>query len=277
MWPQRNVYWGIHQESDWYFDDKLYEPPDVRTRVWNRTGSVSILCYGKPCLQVSSWWSLMESLHVLHQSCQIIAGYREWLDAFKHFYRLLNGQIGLGPMWAQWLVQITSCLWLPWLRSWRARRSAQATCQGSFPLRPGRVTSPSPGTFSAPVPGNTSLSLVNTCLSLVNPVMASLSLVNTCQVQWSYRVWIILLKPSMHWKEVNNDSNISIIWISFRCGGEMVLENPLNSQSDFQCLQCFHKLTSEKVLEIFNQCESLVKSCHNVSCNLKLLGISSFL
>ena len=58
---------------------------------------------------------------------------------------------------------------------------------------------------------------------------------------------------------------------------EMVSENPLNSQSDFQCLQCFHKIASEKVLEIFNQSESLVKSCHNVSCNLKLLGISSFL
>ena len=59
----------------------------------------------------------------------------------------------LGPMWALWLAQITSYPWLPWQRSWRARRSTQATCQGSYPPVPGGVTSPSPGTFYAPVPG----------------------------------------------------------------------------------------------------------------------------
>ena len=46
----------------------------------------------------------------------------------------------------------------------------------------------------------------------------------------------------------------------------MVSENPLNSQSDFQCLQCFKKLSSEKVLEILDQSKRIAKSCLNVSC-----------
>ena len=44
----------------------------------------------------------------------------------------------------------------------------------------------------------------------------------------------------------------------------MVSENPLKSDSDFQCLQCFHKISSEQVLEILKQSKMIVKNVANV-------------